>query len=150
GGSQRLTAYWERQLHGAPAVSGLPLDRPRPRIAGTRGIELTCRLPALAASRLEEVAGSLRLTGFTPQLAAFAALVLRWSGGDETIVAVPAVAREEAEEHVVGCFMNTLPIRVTVAERQTFASLARRVGSTLMDALTHQDLPLEAILQRLP
>ena len=144
-----LGAYWDQQLAGAPVTSGLPLDGTRPTVATTRGVELRRRLAVSTARRMEMVARSLQVTEFALLLTAFGVLVRRWSGSEDLVIAVPTASRDHADEGTVGCFMNILPVRLTVTERETFASLARKVSATVLDALAHQELPFETIVEHL-
>lgn len=48
----------------------------------------------------------------------------------------------------VGCFVNVLPLRVSLAEETTSAALYQQVGASIREALSHQSLPLDVIAAR--
>lgn len=141
--------YWDRQLSGVPVVNELPLDRPRPVAPALAVSELTTSMPRATSLELAARAERLRVTPFVLLLTAFIALIYRWSGRSEVVVGVPAAGREEDDQHLVGCFLNTLPVRVQVPSDPTFAELLELVQCTVLDALAHQDLPIEAMVESL-
>ena len=57
---ERQTAYWRRQLDGAPKVIDLPLDRPRPAVLGQEGGNLVTRLPDAAIERCDDRSRTVR------------------------------------------------------------------------------------------
>jgi len=144
-----LRAYWTRQLDGVPLVNGLPLDRPRPAGHVIAASELSVSIPPAVARELATRAEGFGVTQFVLLLTAFVALARRWTGRPEVVVAVPAACRDADDERTVGCFLNTLPLRVRVPAVATFTELLEVVQGTTLDALAHQDLPFEAIVESL-
>jgi amino acid adenylation domain-containing protein len=147
---ERLDAYWERQLAGVPPVLDLPADRPRPPLFTHRGGAVPCRIEADLARRLRALAGREGVTLYTVLLASFQALLGRYTGQDDLVVGSPFASRSRPEfEGVAGYFINLLPLRADLSGDPTFAALLRRVGSTVVEALQHQDYPFPLIVRRL-
>jgi len=86
-------------------------------------------------------------------LAAFQALLHRLSGADDLLVGCPIAGRNRREiEGLVGCFLNTLVLRTRLAPEGgalSFRALLARVAEASIGAFSHQDLPLETVLQTL-
>ncbi len=142
--------FWRAELAGAPAALPLPTDRPYPALQtfAARGWDSVVE-PALAA-RLRAVAAEQATTLFAVLLAGYAAVLSRLTGERELVVAVPMAARTRPEtESVIGLFMNTVPIRVTVDPAASLAELARSVHAATARALAHQELPFARVVELL-
>ena len=83
-------------------------------------------------------------------LAAFQALLHRYSGQDDICVGSPIAGRTRAEiEGLIGFFVNTLVLRPTWPASPTFRELLARVRETTLGAYAHQDLPFEKLVEEL-
>ena len=83
-------------------------------------------------------------------LAAFAALLHRYSGQDDILVGSPTANRERSETHtMIGFFVNMLVMRVDLSGRCSFDTLLERVRDTALKAYEHQDLPFEKLVEEL-
>ncbi|HSL84450.1 MAG TPA: amino acid adenylation domain-containing protein, partial [Thermoanaerobaculia bacterium] len=143
-------AHWKAELAGAPEVLDLPTDRPRPALATFRGGVVPFELPAEATEALRRLAREERTTPFAALLAAFAAVLGRWSGQDDLLLGVPVAGRPEPElEGIVGFFANTLVVRAELHGRPTFRELLRRARARTLAALAHQEVPFEHLVEEL-
>ncbi|MFL5541338.1 MAG: amino acid adenylation domain-containing protein [Longimicrobiaceae bacterium] len=143
-------AWWRERMEDAAGVLELPADRPRPARPTGSGAMHEWEWPA----RLQErVAALARAEGATPMmalLAAFQALLARWSGAEEVTVGIPVSGRTLPEtEEVVGFFVNTVPVRAELAGDPTFRQVLHRVRDATLGALAHQDLPFERLVESL-
>ncbi|HEY0604300.1 MAG TPA: condensation domain-containing protein, partial [Herpetosiphonaceae bacterium] len=146
----RQLGYWQQQLAQAPVLLDLATDYPRPAVQSFRGniasIEIDARL-ADAIKRLSHQAGT---TLFMTLLAAFAVLLSRYSREEDLVIGSPIANRtSKAIEPLIGFFINTLALRVNVDQQQTFLELLRHVRNVTLDALTHQDVPFEQVVDAL-
>jgi amino acid adenylation domain-containing protein len=142
--------FWRTELAGAPAALPLPTDRPYPALQtfAAQGWDSVVE-PALAA-RLREVAAGQATTLFAVLLAGYAAVLARLTGERDLVVAVPMAARTRPEtESVIGLFMNTVPIRISVDPAASLAELARSVHAATARALAHQELPFARVVELL-
>ncbi|HSR24541.1 MAG TPA: condensation domain-containing protein, partial [Candidatus Eisenbacteria bacterium] len=146
----RLLEGWRRRLSGAPAALELPADRARPAIASYRGERRWLRVPPELAGGVERLGRRLGATMFATLLAAFEVLLGRLSGGDDLVVGTPVAGRDHPDlEHLVGCFVNMLPLRVRLAGDPAFTQLVARVREAMLDALDRPDVPIELLVDRL-
>ncbi|MEV0198801.1 amino acid adenylation domain-containing protein [Nonomuraea sp. NPDC050691] len=143
-------AHWRERLAGVPADLALPGDRPRPARRTYRGgIQLGAYSPELSAS-VERLAKELNTTLFTVMLTAYAAVLSRWSGIDDIVVGTPVAGRLLPEtEPVIGMFVNAVPLRVDLSGAPSFREAAARVRATVAEALDHQELPFERLVEDL-
>ncbi len=143
-------AFWRRELAGAPLSLELPTDRPRPALRGLAGAR--CPL-ALSADLAREVGRFGRRHGVTPfmtLLAAFAALLGRWTGQTSVLIGSPVAGRNRADtEGLIGFFANTLVLRGELAGAPGLAVAAARAREHTLEAYAHQDLPFEKLVEAL-
>jgi amino acid adenylation domain-containing protein len=140
-------AYWTRRLKDAPRSLALATDWPRPALAQHRGGFVSVTLSLDGFCQLEQELG---VTRFMISLAAYALLLSRLSGQREVVVGVPVAGRSLPEtQHMVGFFMNTLPMLVDCDHEQSFRELVSRVRSTCLEAFDHKDVPFERIVEEL-
>lgn len=146
----RLLSYWKRQLAGAPALLELPADRPRPPVRGSAGARRTLRLPRALADRLRALSRQEGATLFMTLLAAFKALLQRYSGQEDIVLGSPIANRNRVEtEPLIGLFANVLVLRTTLSGEPTFRQLVGRVREVCLGAYEHQDLPFEKLVVEL-
>ena len=143
-------AYWKQQLAGAPPLLEMPTDRPRPPIQTFRGacefFELSRELSnaLVALSRRENV------TLFMTLLAAFKALLSRYTGQDDIVVGSPIAGRNHTEtENLIGLFVNNLVLRTNLDGNPTFQEILRRLRQVTLDAFANQDVPFEKLVEEL-
>jgi amino acid adenylation domain-containing protein len=144
-------AYWQQQLAGAPPLLELPTDHPRPSRSATAGALTERRLPAGLRSDLEQFARDEGATVFMVLLAAFQLLLGRYARCDDIVVGCPITGRVRSEtEPLVGCFVNTLALRTSLAGDPSFHDLLGRVRETTLTAYEHQNLRFEQLVAAIP
>ncbi|HEY3570035.1 MAG TPA: amino acid adenylation domain-containing protein, partial [Thermoanaerobaculia bacterium] len=148
---EREVAYWLERLGGEIAPLELPIDYPRPAVQTYRGRSLTVTLPPALGARLQELSRHEGATLFMTLLAAAKVLFHRWSGQDDILVGAPIAGRQRVEtEGLIGFFLNTLVLRTDLSGNPSFRELLERVRAVTLGAYSHQDVPFEALLARLP
>jgi amino acid adenylation domain-containing protein len=142
--------YWRNKLAGAPTLLALPVDRPRPGVQTYAGALQPLALGAGVSAAVRRLAREEQATPFMVLLSVFAAVLGRWGGATDLVVGAPVSGRPRRElEELVGFFSNTLPLRFSVNRRQSFRTFLRQVRDVTLEALTHQDLPFETIVNEL-
>jgi amino acid adenylation domain-containing protein len=140
-------AYWRESLRNAPVLE-LPADHPRPQVLGSHGARVGAVLPPSLAQDVAELSRREEVTLFMTLLAAFAALLHRYSGQDDLVVGTPVANRSRTEiENLVGFFVNTLALRIDLSGDPGLRQLALRIRQTALGAYSHQDLPFERLVE---
>ncbi|MBB5953676.1 amino acid adenylation domain-containing protein [Saccharothrix tamanrassetensis] len=145
-----LVRHWRERLAGLPPVSAPPSDLARPARRGHRGGRTRFTLTGARAARLDEFVRREDVSPFVFFLAGLFALLHRYSEQDDLAVGTVVANRNRAElEKVVGCFINTLVLRVDLSGDPSFRDLLTRVHASYVDAFAHQDLPFDQLVARL-
>ncbi len=147
---ERQLSYWKKQLEGAPGVLNLPTDRPRPAVQSYRGARRSIELSKELTEGLRALGREEGATLFMTLLAAFQALLYRYTGQEDVVVGSPIANRNRTEiEGLIGFFVNTLALRADLSGNPTFQQLLARVRKAALGAYAHQDLPFEKLVEEL-
>jgi amino acid adenylation domain-containing protein len=147
---ERQLAYWKTQLGTEQPVLHLPADHARRADGRYRAGRLRVALPPTLIQPLQQRAQSEGATLFMVHLAAFQALLQRYTGQADIRVGVPTANRHRPEtEGVVGFFVNTQVLRSVVEPRASLRQLLAQVKAAALGAQAHQDLPFEQLVQAL-
>ncbi|UAA39460.1 amino acid adenylation domain-containing protein [Paraneptunicella aestuarii] len=141
--------YWEKQLNGLPAVHSLPLDYTRPNTKQYKGAVVLGQLSASIAKSLLSVAKAHELTPFMLLHGALALLLSRHSNTSDIVIGTPVANRLQAElESLIGCFINTLVLRVDTSH-STLSEYFAHIRQVHLDAQSNQNVPFEQLVERL-
>ncbi|WFU85657.1 non-ribosomal peptide synthase/polyketide synthase [Bradyrhizobium sp. CIAT3101] len=145
---QSQAHYWRNNLSGAPARLALPTDRPRPAEQSFAGASVMVVIGADLTRDLKRLSRQHDTTLFMTVLAAWAALLSRLSGQDDLVIGVPSANRGRREvEELIGCFVNTLALRLDLSGGPSVAELLARTRRSALGAQEHQDLPFEQVVE---
>jgi amino acid adenylation domain-containing protein len=142
--------WWKTRLAGAPALMDLPTDRPRPAAQSFRGGTLRWRIDGRLVRQLYALGAGAGATPFMTLLAAFLVLLARHCRQDDLVVAAPSAGRQWLElEPLIGYFVDNLPLRADLSGNPTFLQLLEQVRGTVQEALAHQELPFDRLVEAL-
>ncbi|SDB91997.1 non-ribosomal peptide synthetase [Shouchella lonarensis] len=142
-------AYWQKQLDGV-SVLQLPTDYARPSAQTFTGKTKRFQLPLALTTSLRQLSNETGTTLYMTLLAAFQALLHRYSGQEDIAIGTPVAGRNRTEvEGLIGFFVNTLVMRTHVAPSLRFSDLLTRVKETTLAAYAHQDVPFDQLVQAL-
>lgn len=142
--------YWKAKLHGAETVLQLPTDHPRPTVHSGRGKTVHFELNHETNKRLEALAQSENATLFMVLLAVFDVLLARYTLQDSILIGTAAAGRHDSElENLIGFFVNTLILRADPDPDSSFRHFLRQIRATTLEALAHQDMPFEKLVEAL-
>jgi Condensation domain len=150
GALDRDRDYWRDRLDGLPPLASIPPDRPRPAVWSFVGAHVPFTLEPRVAAQAELLARAYGTTPYAVMLAAFAALIHEQAGAAEVVVGAPASLREQESQYsLIGMFGNTVVLRLPVSEGMTFRQLVFRARDETRNAIAHQALPFEVMVEEL-
>src|SRR5258707_2311789 len=143
-------SYWRQQLAKPLPSTELPSDLVLQDTPGYQGGVETLDLPPALVTSLHTLCLRLGITQFGLFLATFALLLERYTRQEHILLGSPIAGRTRREtEYLLGCFINTLALRIDLSGDPSFTTLLERVKKTIVDAYTHQEAPFEKIVQEL-
>jgi hypothetical protein len=142
--------YWKGRFATLPPRLDLPTDRPRAARKSFRGARHFFLFPGEALDGLTALGRRESSTPFMTLLAGFVALLHRRTGQEDVAVGTPVAGRDWPEvERLIGCFSNTLVLRIDLSGRPSFRQLLLRVRDTALGAFAHRELPFEKLVEAL-
>ncbi|TSB24914.1 amino acid adenylation domain-containing protein [Streptomyces benahoarensis] len=141
-------AYWQERLSGAPPVLEVPADRPRPPRQDFRGDQVALELDEGTTAALRRAGQQHGASLFAAVQTGWSILLSRLSGQTDIVVGIPSGNRRGRNaDDVIGFFANTLALRSDLSGDPTVAEVLRRTRAGIRGALTHQELPLERVVE---
>ncbi|WP_304451229.1 non-ribosomal peptide synthetase [Nocardiopsis sp. YSL2] len=143
---QERIDHWRELLAGAEPLD-LPTDRPRPPVRRGRGATRTFEIPEETLAAVRELEATAGATLFMVLTAAVQVVLSRYTGQRDIVLGTVTSGRDRAElEDVVGFFVNTLALRMTVDEGLTGRALLATVRETLLTAFQNGDVPFDTVV----
>ena len=142
--------YWRRTL-AAPrpprmTLAGQPLDSAH----SSRPIRRYILLPESLTAEINALAHRQKGTLYMVLLAGYSLFLRAHSGQQDLLIGTPMAGRiYPGLERSVGRFLNTLALRIKMADDQDFLALLARARQTAMDALANQDVPFVQVVEAL-
>ncbi len=134
--------FWRKNLRGFTEPTPLPVA---PTGAGESFAEHRLQLSAGETDALTDCARTHRITPGTLVQAAWALLLARQSGRDDVVFGAAFSGRPTdlaGAESIVGPFVNNLPVRARLDERETVPAFLKRLHAEVFDLSQHQFSPL--------
>ncbi|SCK04890.1 non-ribosomal peptide synthase domain TIGR01720/amino acid adenylation domain-containing protein [Streptomyces sp. WMMB 714] len=146
----RQLDYWRDALRGLPERIALPADRPHPAESTHNGDTLTFHWDTDLHEGLSRLAHTCDVSMFVVLDAALAVLLSRHGAGTDIPIGVANAGRgDQATENLIGFFTNTLVLRTEISDSASFRDLLGAVRERTLDALEHQDIPFESLVDTL-
>jgi amino acid adenylation domain-containing protein len=142
--------YWKKVLGGAPELLELPLDHARPAQQDFSGGMVELVLDEKLTQGLKGLSQRHGTTLYMTLLAGWSMLLGRLSGQEEVVIGSPVANRGRTEiEGLIGFFVNTLALRISLSGSPTVSELLEQVKKTAIEAQQHQDVPFEQVVELL-
>ncbi len=142
-------AYWRRQLQGIQVLE-LPRDNPPQPVKDFHGATKPFTLSEDLSSGIRRLSQREGASLFMTLLAAFIALLYRYSGQEDILVGTNVANRKSVEtERLIGFFVNQLILRASLSPELSFKQVLGRVRATALEAYAHQHLPFDRLVEEL-
>ncbi|MGW7426978.1 condensation domain-containing protein [Streptomyces sp. NPDC054813] len=129
-----------RTVHGlTDAPRAVPLPSPTPHgdhFAHREGAAREVSQPGYEAALLQAACDRQGVTLFSGLLTGFLVLLCGYGDQRDLVVATPTAGRREAGSHrLIGCFVNTMLLRLDLRDNPSLAQLTLRCQDTVREAL---------------
>ncbi|WP_168222430.1 non-ribosomal peptide synthetase [Micromonospora sp. HM134] len=140
--------YWRTTLTNTPTLLPLPTDRPRPPEQDHHGNHLPITIDTDLTTALKTLTTRHGSTLYMTLLTAWTIVLSRLTGHHDLTIGTPTANRRRTElENLIGFFVNTLPLRITLTNNPTTTQLLHHIRNLTLTTLDHQDLPFEHIVE---
>ncbi|MDR3516547.1 MAG: amino acid adenylation domain-containing protein [Azospirillaceae bacterium] len=140
--------FWADALAGYDTLACLPRLGPDPAGRHYQPRDLALALSPARDRALADLARRAGVTLNTVLQAIWGLALGRYNDSDDVVFGAIVSGRTleiDGIERMVGAFINTIPVRVTVGADDTMLSLLERLQRLAIDALAHDHLPLAEI-----
>ncbi|NEN81312.1 non-ribosomal peptide synthase/polyketide synthase [Paenibacillus elgii] len=143
-------AYWLDVFKGELPVLHMPTDYARPAVQSYEGGMLRFAIDRSGMEGLRQIAAQSGSTLYMVLLAAYTALLHKYTGQEDIIVGTPVAGRRHADlGHLIGMFVNTLAVRNYPAGEKTFLSYVEEIKEAALKAYENQEYPFEQLVENL-
>ncbi|MCP4150240.1 MAG: amino acid adenylation domain-containing protein, partial [bacterium] len=153
--------YWldlypeARRQPGAAAAEGIPrlemhTDYKRPEVFTYAGASHRLTMDAEETAAYKRLAAENGATLYMNALATLNTLFYKYTGQTDIIIGTPVAGRSHADlQHIVGMFVNTLPMRNHPGGEKEYRTILKEVVNRSIQALQNQDVPFEELVDKL-
>ncbi|WP_313959961.1 non-ribosomal peptide synthetase [Mycobacterium deserti] len=141
--------YWRSVLADLPEPLELPGPNGSTVPTNWRSQRTTLTLSSETMARVATVAKDCGATPYIVLLAAFGALIHRYTHSDDFLVASPVLNRSVGSEDAIGYHGNTVALRLRPRARQTFREAILQARDTAVGAFAHQRTNLDRVVREL-
>ncbi|MFF4140767.1 amino acid adenylation domain-containing protein [Streptomyces sp. NPDC001698] len=143
----RIGAYWHGKLVGAEVLE-FPTDRPRGETRTFAGDRARFLIGHEALRRADELARETDANPYDVLVAAFCALLHRYTGLDDLVIGSPYENRgHDTMSSVVGRFADLRVLRADLSGDPTFRDLVQRIARVSAEADEHAGLPFDKLAE---
>lgn len=147
---RKQAAYWKRRLADVPYVLEVPADFPRPPIQRFRGARVYTRYSKRLLEALRDLSRREGVTMFTLALAAYKALLYRYTSQETILIGTTFANRNRPElQNMVGYLLNLIVLGTDLSGNPTFGELLQRERVTVLEGFVNQDLPFGKLVQEI-
>ncbi|MFB6367860.1 condensation domain-containing protein, partial [Paenibacillus elgii] len=141
-------AFWKQYLDSYEQQSLLPADGKSGVVQGYDPQQRIITFDPALTGQLVSLAKASKVTLSTLFHAIWGLLLMKYNDTDDVVFGSVVSGRPEdlpGAEHMVGLFINTVPVRIYGEGAQTFSGLVQQVQQSVMKAIQHHYVPLADI-----
>jgi amino acid adenylation domain-containing protein len=140
--------FWEENLKGVSPMINFPYDFKREGpLSGRGGCERVHISPHLS-EKLRQMSKTEGTSLFATLFSVYGIQMQKYTGEDDLNIGLPVAHRPHSKlEKIFGMFVNTVVVRLKYAQRQTFKDILQKTSNALMNAIAHQDLAFDKVVE---
>ncbi len=142
--------YWLKKLKDIPGLLDLPLDYLRPKAQTYNHNFLEFNFKPEEIQKINKFCLKFNITFNTFFLAGFFILLYKISKKEDIVLGTYVANRDQMElERVAGVFLNNIPLRVTINDKQNILNFIKQVNQVNLEAINNKDYPFEKLIDEL-
>ena len=147
---QESKDFWMKQFQEEIPVLNMPTDYPRPAIQSFAGAKVYQKISSDLTKKLNAFAKKLKVSNYMVLLACYNILLAKYTNQEDIVVGSPITNRNKEELlHVIGMFVNSLPLKNHVDSSMRFLTFLEMVKENCMEAFEHQLYPFDDLVNDL-
>ncbi|HTI09033.1 MAG TPA: amino acid adenylation domain-containing protein [Puia sp.] len=142
--------FWLHYLGRELPVTELATDFPRPLVKSSKGAIIREVLDAGFAKEIRQAASDADCSLYIFMMAAFQLLLYKYTGRKQILIGTPVASRTHPDlENMIGLFINTVVIQVTVEPEATWNEWLQSGKLNVLDVMAHQEYPFDNLVEDL-
>ncbi len=143
-------AYWLKEFKEELIPLNIFTDFPRPAVQSFRGSSISFEMPEAVLGSLKKIAAERNTTVFVVLMTCWYILVHKLSNQRDVVIGTVTSGRTHQDlQGIVGSFINTLPIRLSLESGQAFYEVLEVLRDKMAEALDNQDYKFEELIDEL-
>jgi hypothetical protein len=149
-GILKQETHWLKKFTGKVPVLNLPTDYPRPKTLSFEGDIISSEVSEELTDRIKKLVSETNSTLFITLLTIFNILLYRYTGQEDIVIGTGVTGRNHADlQHIIGMFVNSLPLRNHLSGKKRFIQLLKEVKENTLNAYENQDYHYEELVWKL-
>ena len=145
---QEAAHYWLEQMSSAPPFHSLTRQQLSDVSPEEHCGEVSFSLSTSQSKKLKRCANSFGLTDFMLLQGVYALAVSQFSFQEDIVIGTPFVNRVDENLHgVVGCFVNSIPLRLKCCPADSVKTFFQQIFETHVQGQKYQSLPFEKLVE---
>ncbi|MFP7658487.1 amino acid adenylation domain-containing protein [Chryseobacterium proteolyticum] len=142
--------YWLNKFEKEVPPLDLIVSKERPKIKTYNGNVFSGDITGNNYTKLLQTVQNTETTLFMNFLSFIYILLYKYSYQKDLVIGSPIDGRDHHSlKGQIGCFVNTVPFRVLLPNKENYQSLLEIVKNTVLEGLEHQSFPVESIIDHL-
>ena len=142
--------YWNEKFSTIPASISLPTTTKSSDEFSCIADRELFFISKILLKKLQKYCKERKVSLFNFFMSIFSVYLYKINNINDFTIGTPILNRSNFnEKNMLGMFINTIPLRITINEDNTFDSLINDIGSNTLNALRHQKYPYEYLLEDL-
>lgn len=142
--------YWRKALAIDAPVLQLPIVKPRTALPAWQGGMEIFAIPAGLSQAIREFSAREGATVYMTLLAAFHALLYRYSAQEQIATGAVVSTRNRPElEPLIGFLLNTIVLQSRAQSALSFRAFLNQIKDRVLGALANSDVPFDTVVREL-
>jgi amino acid adenylation domain-containing protein len=140
-------SYWKNKLVDVPVLA-LPTDKIRPKKQTFNGSQYKFEINSELLNGLKKMSQNSKVTLFMTMLSAFSVFLSKYSNQTDICIGTAAANRSQLKvENLIGLFINSIALRISLDPNQSFTDLLNLSRDTVLEAFDNQEVPIEKVIK---